>query len=464
MKTDNKQLFEEMPVTKAVISLVIPTIISQLITVIYNMADTFFIGQINDPNQVAAVSISMPVFVLLTGCANLFGIGGSSLISRSLGVGNRERAKNAAAFSIWTSTAVAFIYGILMYFLRPYILPAIGADEETYGFCMDYLFWTVTVGAIPTVLNQELAHLVRAEGFSSQASFGVALGGVLNMILDPIFIFGMKMDVAGAAIATMLSNVAATVYFIVLILKRGEATTITFSPKYYNVSGVAREVLLVGLPSCAMNIMAVFSNITLNKLMASYSNQAIAGIGVAKKVDMLMFAVAAGMSQGALPIIAYNSAAENFRRMSDSIKTTLIMSLSVSVISSLLLFTCAGPIVRAFIDDAETVRLGGIFQRIMCITGPCISLTMISITIFQSVGKKIQPLVLSFMRKGGLDIPLMYLMNNLLGLEGIVWAAPIADFCAMVAAIMLFLPFWRGLVPKMEEVEQIKEIESAGID
>lgn len=443
---DNTELFTEMPVGKAVITLVVPTVISQLITVVYNMADTFFVGQIGDPNQVAAVSVCMPMFIFLTGLANLFGIGGSSLISRSLGVGDHRRAKSAAAFCIWTSTAVSLLYGILLFLLSPVILPAVGADQETYDFCRQYLFWTVTIGALPTVMNQELAHLVRSEGCAKQASFGMALGGILNIILDPVFIFTFHMDVAGAAIATMLSNLTATFYFIILICRKGASTDISWNPNHYTVKNhLPREILLVGLPSCMMNFMGVVSNITINILMSSYSNEALAAIGVAKKIDMLSFAIATGMSQGALPLIGYNYSAKNYRRMLSAIKTTFIYSLTIAVIGAVFLFTCAGPIVRSFIDDAKTVEYGQLFQRIICITGPCISVTMIIITVFQSVGKKVQPLILSLLRKGGLDIPFMFLMNHLAGLTGIVWATPIADLGAMLTSVALFVPFWRHL-------------------
>ena len=450
MKTKEEILFEDEPVGRAVLSLVVPTVISQLITVVYNMADTFFIGQIGDPNQVAAVSLCMPMFILLTGLANLFGIGGSSLMARSLGTNNHVKAKQTAAFSIWTAIVVSLIYGIVIFLARPVILPLVGADSETYDFCCRYIFWTITIGAVPTVLNQELAHLVRAEGHSAQASFGVALGGVLNIILDPIFIFPLGLEIAGAAIATMLSNVIATLYFVVLILRRRNTTDISFHPKNYTWrKRIPGEVLLVGIPSCLMNLMGVFSNVTINKLMAGYSNAAVAGVGIAKTVDMLSFAIATGMSQGVLPLIGYNYSAHNYKRLKAALRVDFLLSFTVALIGTIFLFTCAGPIVRAFIDDAETVRYGQLFQRIICITGPCISVTMLAITTFQSVGKKIQPAILSLMRKGGLDIPFMFLLNSLAGVNGIVWATPIADLCAMIVAVILFIPFWRRLSSQM---------------
>lgn len=400
----------------------------------------------------------MPLFLLTTGMANLFGIGGASLIARCLGAGDENRARKVSAFCIWSAAAAAFLYGVIMMLFKPRILPAVGTDQNTFGFCSQYVFWAITVGAVPTVLNAALSHLVRAEGYSAQASFGVAMGGVLNIILDPVFIFRFKMDIEGAAVATMLSNLIATLYFLVLMIKNRKMLHITFDPRQYTLGDkIPSEVLLVGLPSCAMNLMGVFSNIMMNRLMASYCNEAVAGIGIAKKVDMLAFALANGLSQGVLPLIGYNYSAKNFRRMREAIRVTLILCLTVTCVAALLLFTCAGPIVRAFIDDAETVRYGSIFQRIICITGPFTAITMVILTIFQSVGQKLKPLILSMLRKGGLDVPFMLLLNTLVGVNGIAWATPMADLCAMTVGMILFVPFWKKLTITEREASKSED-------
>lgn len=447
----NTELFEEQPVSKAVVSLVVPTVISQLITVAYNMADTFFIGQMGDPNQVAAVSLCMPLFVLLTGMANLFGIGGSSLISRSLGERNVERARKVSAFCVWTAGISAFAYGLLVFGLREYILPAVGANRDTYGFCSRYVLWAIGAGAVPTVLSAVLAHLVRAEGNSKQASFGMVMGGVLNIALDPFFISLFGFEVAGAAIATMLSNLAAALYFIVLIVGKRGNTILTLNPRHYTWRmRIPFEVLLVGLPSCMMSLMGVCSSIVMNRLMVSYCNEAVAGVGVAKKVDMLAFAIATGVSQGVLPLVAYNYSAGKFKRMMSAVKTAFFYSLVIATLGMVLLLTCAEPIVSAFIDDPATVEYGGRFQRIICVTCPCISVTMIIITLYQATGKKAQPLVLSLLRKGGLDIPAMFLLNRQIGIDGVVWATPAADLGAMLVAICLFISFGKRVGKEIE--------------
>lgn len=444
------ELYASAPVSKAIISLAVPTVLSQLITVIYNMADTFFIGQLGDPAQVAAATLCMPAFILLSGLANLFGIGGSSLISRSLGAGNSQKARQAACFSIWSAGAIALLYGLLFLVFKPYILPVLGTTESTYEYCFDYLFWTITIGAVPTVLSACLAHLIRAEGLSKHAGFGIALGGMLNVVLDPIFIFLFDMGIVGAAIATALSNCIAFLYFVVIIAMQKGNCIITPSPKHFTLrDGIPKEILSVGLPNFIMNLSGILSNIVLNNLMASYSDAATAGIGIAKKIDMLTFAVSIGMSQGVISLIGYNYAARNIQRMLSIIKTTFRYLIIIAVATTLFLFFLAAPVSKLFINDAETVEYGQYFLRVLCLICPTQAVSMMCIAIMQAMGKKVQPLVLSFLRKGIVDTPIMLLLNLLVGVYGIAWATPIAELFAMIIGIVIFIPTLRQITNKL---------------
>lgn len=435
---EKEQIFTSVPVGKAVIMLAIPTVISQLITVIYNMADTFFIGQLGDPNQVAAATLSMPVFMFLTAFANLFGIGGASMISRCLGVGNHQKAKQTSSFCIWSAAIISLIYGLMVIILRNRLSYLLGADDDTSVFCSLYIFWTVGIGAVPTVLNTVLAHLVRSEGYSGQASFGVAFGGILNIILDPIFIFAFKMNIMGAAVATMLSNVAATIYFFIFLCKIRKNSTITPSPRFFTFgNGIPLEVLTVGLPSFSMTLMSILSNLTLNKMISSYSNEAVAGMGIAKKIDLMAFAIAQGMTQGTLPLIGYNYSSGNHKRMLSVLKVLLIDCVIMAFGGMAVMLFGATPITRCFINDAATVEFGRTFLRIVCLACPTTALNFLAITIFQATGKKIQPLILSLLRKGVLDIPLMFLFNSFIGIGGIAWATPLADLLAFVFSMIL---------------------------
>ena len=442
MKLDNTELFESMPVSRAMAKLIVPTVLSQLVTVAYNMADTFFIGQTGDPNQVAATNLCLPLFIFLGAISNIFGIGGSSLIARCLGMGKADKARSTAAFCIWTALFAALGYGLLLHLVRFPLLRLLGADEYTWDHCLRYLFWTVTIGSVPTVTSSLLALLVRSEGLSKQAAFGVAMGAILNIVLDPIFIFSFRLNVAGAAIATMISNAVAASYFILLVLRRRNETVISLNPRFYTVGqGIPGEVMLVGLPSSIMSFMATLSNTVLNKLMAGYCNEAVAGIGIAKKIDLVLFFASNGIAQGVLPLISYTYSAKNYSRMLETVKKTFILSVGAALTFSVLLFTCAGPLVRLFIDNDLTVEYGRYFQRIIALTGPCISVVLLTTTMFQAVGMKKRPLILSFMRKGGFDIPFMLLYNAVFGLYGIVWATTTAEILAMTCAIIMLVPF-----------------------
>ncbi len=451
MGNERALLFTEMPVKRAVLSLAVPTVISQLITVVYNMADTFFIGQLNDPLQVAATTIAMPAFIFLTAFANLFGLGGSSLISRSLGLGDKQKARHTASFCIWTGIAVAFLYAVAFLFLEPYIFPILGAKEQTWGFLKEYVFWTIGIGAIPTVMNAEFAHLIRSEGYSKQAGFGVAMGGILNIALDPLFIFVLQLNIAGAAIATMLSNLVAMLYFIVFLIKIRKVSTITLNPKLYSVKQkIPLEVITVGLPGFVMTLMSTVSNTVLNNIVAGYSNTAIAGMGIAKKIDSLAYAIAQGMTQGTLPLIGYNYTSGNHERMKSAIKAAFLFSLIVAGCGTALLYFFAVPISSVFIADAETVDFAQSFLKVICLACPTTAINFMCITVFQAIGKKVQPLILSLLRKGSLDVVFMLVLSSTMEISGIAWATPFADWIAFVISMFLIIPVLKKMNGKVE--------------
>ena len=229
------ELFTTMPVGKAVAKLAIPTVVSQIIVILYSLADTFFIGQIGDPNQIAGLSITFPIYTLLTAVANLFGIGANSVIARSLGQNDESTAKKASAFAFWASLGVTLVLSVVLALFTQPILLFFGADRLTLGFTRDYLFWVFVIGGLPTVAGLVLGHLVRSVGKTKEAGLGLTIGGVMNIILDPIFIFIFHMDVAGAAVATMLSNAISMVYFFVVLYRIRKETVLTISPKHFSL-------------------------------------------------------------------------------------------------------------------------------------------------------------------------------------------------------------------------------------
>lgn len=439
---DNKVLFEQTPVPRALAQLAIPTIISQLIVMIYNLADTFFIGQTNDPYKVAATSMAYVLFFMLNALANLFGIGGGSLISRLLGQNKMNDSKAVSVFSFYGTIIVTALYCLLCYIFMTPILNFMGASENTLGYAIDYTLWVVVIGGIPATLSMAMSHLLRSEGHGSKASFGLSMGGVLNIILDPIFMFVILpegQEVVGAAVATMLSNVIALIYYCVVYYRIRTNSVLSVSVKYIS-SGVkyAGEILSVGFPSALSSILACVSIMVTNSLAAIHGDIPVAAIGIVKKVEMLPHNVGTGLCQGMIPLISYNYASGDHDRMRKTISTARIYGLVFTGLCIVIFEVFAGGISNLFIKEIETVTLTTNFLRIMCLATPLTILNFHMCYTLQAMGKGRESLVLSACRQGLFNIPLLFLMNYCFGLYGIVWTQLLADALTAVVSFIVY--------------------------
>ena len=441
-------LFEEAPVPTAVLTLVVPTVISQIITIIYNFADTWFVGRTNNEAAVAAISVAMPLFIVMTGLSNLFGIGGSSMISRSLGAKKDDDARRAFSFALWGGIAAAILYSVLIYFFGKSLVYIIGGDKNSEKYIIEYLFWTIVVGGVPTMLSSLFGHLVRSVGKSKVSGFVMSLGAVLNIALDPLFMFVILppgKEVVGAAIATMLSNTVSTLVFVIYILKSDE-NVFTLNPKSFSLKGkVPLEVLATGAPACLSTCLAMVSNIAANKLMSDYGTAAVAGLGIAKKSNTLAFNINMGLTQGVLPLIGYNFASKNYDRMKKTVAFTFGITITFSVLCTFVYRTFPEPIMRFFIDEPETVAEGTKLLPTLAIAVVFCAMTYLMNTIFQATGKKFYSLLTSMMRKGIFDIPLMFLFKKYLDETGIVIATPTAEILSIFVSAFLLFRFLKSL-------------------
>lgn len=444
-----KALFREMPVGRAVATLALPTVISQIILVVYNVADTYFVGQRGDASMVAAVTLCMPAFMFLTALANLFGVGGASLISRALGAGERERARAAGAFAFWGCLAGAALYSLATLCFGETYSRLLGADDQTLDYVRQYLFFVVTAGGIPAAMNSVLAHLVRSEGRAGEASFGMSLGGILNIALDPaciFLVFPRGCEVMAVAVATLTSNLIASAYFLWVLKNRREGSLLSLRPSRAMLgAGIPREVLTVGLPACLMTFLENLSYVILDNLMAGVGAAALAGIGIAKKLNMLAHSIVRGMSQGTMPLIGYNYASGNHRRMKRSILVTGASSVCFALLCTGGALLFGRQMTELFIHDPETTRYGATFLHILSLGAPLSACAYTFITFFEATGHKDRALLLAVLRKGALDIPLMFALQRLLPVYGIVWATPIADGAACAVSLVLFVRFMRQL-------------------
>lgn len=442
MQNTNTELFERMPVPKALASLAVPTIISQLIVMIYNLADTFFIGQTNDPYKIAAVSMSYVLFFMLNAFANLFGIGGGSLISRLLGRKQPEDARSVCAMSFYGTIAVTVIYCAICFFFMEPILYFMGASENTIGFTCDYTLWVIVVGGIPASVSMAFSHLLRSEGHGKQASFGLSMGGILNIILDPIFMFVLFPDgqeVAGAAAATALSNYIALIYYVSVFFKIRDRSILTLSPRYIR-DGLhyLGETLAVGFPSALSNVLSCIAIMIMNSLAAGHGDIAVAAIGIVMKIQMLPLNTGMGICQGMIPLISYNYAAGNYDRMKSTIRFARISGLVFICVCILVFEIAAVPISYLFIRDPETVALTAVVLRILSLSTPLMFCNFHIIFSIQAMGKGKESLILSLCRQGVLYIPLLFIMDRAFGVNGINWAQFVADGLTLFISAFIF--------------------------
>ena len=453
-RTAETRIFEEYPILRAVLALAIPTVISQIILVIYNMADTFFIGLAGSDAMITAVTVCMPAFMFLSAISNLFGVGGASVISRALGVNNLTRARRTAAFALWGCLAVTLLYSLgARLFMDRFVDALGGSNPEVHASSCQYLMWTVVLGGVATSVNALLGHLVRSEGRSVQAGFGIALGGVLNIGLDPLFMFVLLPrgnEVLGAAIATSLSNLIAALYFLALIFVTRKKSVLSLRPRAGMLrDGIPGDVLSTGLPACLMTLCENISYAVLDNLMALNGTVMQAGIGVAKKVNMLAHCMVRGMAQGVLPLIGYNYSARNFARMKRAVGISTAISVGLATLCMAISLMFSRQLIGLFIQhDTGSVDYGARFLRILCVGGPFSACAYAIISFFQATGQSWKSFVLAIMRKGVLDIPLMFLLVKPIPLYGIVWATPIADLLCCCAALVLFTAFVRRLSEK----------------
>ena len=459
--TAKRELFEKMPVPKALATLAIPTIISQLITMIYNLADTFFIGMADNPSMTAASSVAFTLVFMMNALPNLFGVGGGSLISRLMGEKRDDEAGGVASFSFYMTLICASIYSVAVLIFMDPLLKMLGATSGSIVFAREYAFWVVVIGAVPATLSMTMAQLLRSEGFAGKASFGLGLGGVLNIILDPVFMFVILErgnEVKGAAMATMISNVAVLIYFIINYLLIKKQTVISLNPRKALLKlEHIKAVFAVGIPSALGSLLACISNIVINNLASSYEylygDVPVAAIGIAKKIDMLPMNVGFGLCQGMMPLVAYNFASGDHKRMRAIARAARNASMIFAGFCILLFQIFATQIAGVFNGHEQTVQMSTDFLRILCIAVPFMLFNLqISFT-FQAMGMGKQSLILSSLRQGVVNIPLLFIMNAIFGLYGIVWTQLISDIITGVISYIVYYKSLKKLMSAPEKAE-----------
>lgn len=440
--TPQEDIFWSLPIPAALRKMVIPAISSQLIVLIYNMADTFFVGQTNNPYMVAGTSLILPVFNITLCLAGLAGIGGGSLISRLLGQGQEKEARRVSAFSLYLGLTIAALFAVgIAVFMEP-VLGLLGAGVNTYAYARQYALCVIVTGGIPTVLSNVLANLIRSIGRSKEASAGIILGGLLNIALDPLFMFVLLPDgqqVLGAGLATCLSNCTAFLFFVVVLVRMGKESVVTFSPR----GGLPRRgsilaVFGVGIPSAIATFLFDLDYVIIDKLMVSYDDLALAAVGIVLKVERFPLNVGIGICQGMMPLVAYNYSAGNKQRMEDTIRLARRLGLTIAAISIVLYELFAVQFSHLFIADTQTVELASQFLRIRVLATPLMFMSFFTVYLFQAFGKGHISLFLGVTRWLGFNIPMLFILNAIFGMFGIVWSQATADILTVALSLYVY--------------------------
>ena len=435
MENRNQKIFSEMLVKKAVFKMAVPSVISSLVLVIYNMADTFFVGQTHNAFQVAAVSLTNPVFVMFMAFANLLGIGGSTAVSIFLGERKKVQAKRTASFCCYSSIILGIISGILIIIFMNPLLKVLGSSENTYQFSKNYLFY-IALGAPFIFFANTFGHTVRGEGAALASMIGGMIGTIINIILDPVFILTFNMGTAGAAVATVLGNIFSCVYYIYYFKKRSQFLSINFKDFYF-VGKAARKTVTLGIPAGINSALMSGSNIVLNNKLVSYGDAPVAAMGVVIKVYLLVVFIHMGIANGIQPLLGYCFGAKRKERFIKIFNFSGFLTILIGTLLTAIYIIFSSEIIEFFINDREVIEYGKKMLVATSISGPILGILFLCINSMQAVERPFPATLVSVCRQGFLFIPLLYVLDKILGLDGINFTQAVSDYISIILSVIL---------------------------
>lgn len=430
-----QELFTRAPIPRAYFKMALPVVLSMLVSLVYNMVDTWFIAQTQNTALVAGVSLCAPMFTLMVAMGDIFGLGGSSLISRLLGQGEEKRVRHVSAFCSYGAIVWGVLVGALMLIFRQPILHLLGASSDTMDSAMAYYSY-LALGAPAIIFTLVPSNILRTEGMAVASMVGSITGAVVNIILDPIFIFGLNMGAGGAALATVLSNVVSAVLLIVLLVTKSQRLSVR--PGDCSVQGKElREILVIGVPASITNLMQSFAMTLTNRFLLPYGTENVAALGIALKVNMIVMLIMVGFAFGAQPLLGYNYGANNRERLRDILKFDVLVQLVFSVVMTVVFLISAPQIIRIFMSDGGVIQAGSRILRCMVITMPLMGIILVCTTLFQAAGKAMPAFLLSISRQGVALLICMVVLSAVFGFYGVILAQAAADVVSVILALVL---------------------------
>ena len=457
MTSERLALFETEKISSAILKLALPTVLSSLVMTLYSLADTFFVGMLNNSVQNAAVTLSAPVLLAFNAVNNLFGVGGSSMISRALGRKDYETAYKSSAFSFYFAIIAGLLFSSLAFFFNDGLLVLIGADSTTMEATRAYLHWTVVLGAVPSILNVVMAYLVRAEGSAMHASIGTMTGCLLNIVLDPIFVLPqfLGMGAEGAGLATFISNCIAVIYFLILNFVKRKDTYVSLDIRRISLQRfVVLGVCAVGIPASVQNLLNVTGMTLLNNFTSVYGADAVAAMGITQRLNNVPFSIANGFSQGLMPLVSYNFASGNYKRMKDGIVFSAKVIITGLIAIALAYFLFSDFFISIFMNNESVVEYGTRFLHGFCLGIPFLGVDFLALAVFQAVGKGFFSFMFAITRKIILEIPAIIVLNILFPLYGLAYSQFFAEIIMAVIATVTLTRLVRGLTAKQAHLSQ----------
>lgn len=437
------ELFERASVPKAYMKLALPVVMSMMVSLVYNMVDTYFIALTGKQELVAGVSLAAPIFTLMIAFGDIFGLGGSSLISRLFGERRDEEAKRASAFCLWAAIGFGIFVTIVLLVFRTPILKLLGTDAATFEYAGEYYTW-IAVGAASIILGLVPSNILRTEGLATQAMAGSILGSIVNIILDPVFIFGLGQGAAGAAMATVIGNVIADVYYIYVMNKK--AKRLSVSLKEIKIPGtMIRDILVIGIPASITNLMQSIMIMITNHYLIAYGTDKVAAMGIALKANMISAFILVGFAFGGQPLVGYNYGAKNQKRLKEILRFAYLFEAGLALAFTILISIFAPFIIKIFMNQSDIITNGAMMLRFQQFSMVFMAITLVSTCVCQSVGSAAGALILSISRQGVLYAISLMVLNAIFGYTGIIATQACADVLTAVIALAIIRKVLGGM-------------------
>ena len=429
------ELFEKTPVPKAYFTLALPVVFSMVVSLVYNMVDTYFIAQTGNTNLVAGVSLSAPVFTLMIALGDIFGLGGSSVISRLFGEKKDEDGKRLSVFCFYAAILCGIVVTIVMMLLREPVLYLLGADQDTISYASGY-FTYIVLGAPFIILSFTPSNLLRTEGFATATMTGNILGAVVNMILDPVFISVLGMGAAGAAIATVIGNIFADLFYVWFLLKKSRRLSI--NPSGFHIHFVeVGQILAIGIPASITNLMQSIGIALTNRSLLPYGNDRVAAMGIVMKVNLIAVLILVGFAFGAQPLVGYNYGAKNYARLKEILRFCYEFECGAAAVLAGALSLAAPAMIGLFMQDAAIIEIGVPMLRMQQMGMVFTAVVLVTTCTFQSAGKAVGAFLLSVSRQGVVFAAVLFIASKAFAYQGVLMAQAVSDLLTAVMAVIL---------------------------